>query len=299
MEFKLILPQRPPGGGVQNNGDGKFTYHHILPYRYFWLLGWVNLLGSGLVSHSELLRTLGTVYLEKLIRKPLFFSVSSPDDSVTLDLPPHSVERCKSYLIQMGRRTFFGQNQVETVLRQPPILTAIVCPLCTSPNYGGFMGPDSPFRSDDPGFDPERRKPATFDLVKWEALMAIARRLLLMCSDLGKYHSPGSLVAINVTSDDIVQLLHEQHILLTHDRLAGKVHSAIESDWLYKSRFGNTYWKNEELTEADTNLCFKKSFSLRHEQAVTFVDDNSCVLGTSCDKILWRGQPRYLNEFRG
>lgn len=174
--FTVQLPINRSGGTPDCN---KWTFHHILPWKYFYCL-------SAILSyyyHGSLNSFVkgNKIYDSEKAREELLdtATVFSPIVVCSTNVT-HSVSASMLYFIEMGRlvnglaRT--GGNIVDDIATHPAMLHNILVK-CTSPVFGGFPGMDGNQRSDDPKSSMELTRPANGEVAWWTAVTEIGKLL--------------------------------------------------------------------------------------------------------------------------
>lgn len=179
--FVVKLPAARSGGTPDCN---KWTFHHILPWKYFYCLSAV----------------LGYYYagaLNSFVRgSPVYGTAEGiadlPDtagafgDIVTCNKSiVHSVGASIFSFVDMKRlidglaRTKGGSatEKITGASSADRLRSALV--ECTSPVFGGFPGMDGKQRSDDPGSSMEKTRPFNGEVAWWNAVTAIGNALEL------------------------------------------------------------------------------------------------------------------------
>ncbi|WP_271407778.1 hypothetical protein [Pseudomonas sp. Q1-7] len=174
--FKVQLPPRRSGGTPDCN---KWTFHHILPWKYFYCLSAVlgyyyhGTLNSFVRGHA----TLNTAEnrAELLDTATAFAPIVVCSTGIT-----HSGGVSMLSLVEMARlinglaRT--GGSVVDKISQNAARLHDHLVE-CTSPVFGGFPGMDGNQRSDDPKSSMEQTRPANGDTAWWTAVTDIGKLL--------------------------------------------------------------------------------------------------------------------------
>jgi hypothetical protein len=174
--FKVHLPANRSGTAPECN---RWTFHHILPWRYFYCLSalltyyYHGTLNSFVKDNFKSLN-LEAEDLEKLIDIANKFS-DVVECSTKIE---HSRGSSMLSLAEMGRLIdglSRNNNGIVNEIAGIQLKTRLV--ECTSPIFGGFAGMDGAQRSDDPGPNMEQKRPANGDTAWWTAITDIGKLL--------------------------------------------------------------------------------------------------------------------------
>ncbi|QEH35996.1 hypothetical protein OJF2_45540 [Aquisphaera giovannonii] len=208
-------------------GANGWTYHHILPVRYYWCAAYImvklirlrnspqdaDLRGEfGIKKKSDFLTHLEDDIPEKTLRKNL----------VRLHNTPNAVA------IQ-------NLNQALSAdLSQPDNICAAVDPL-TGPKFGGFSGMNgSSHRCDDPGSLIEKTKPASFDQDRWDQIQMVGSILNQCIKKIA--HQPNGPFDCVISDKQLVCLIASLSSLA--DNNPANAHPFFASDWKIKDAAG-------------------------------------------------------------
>lgn len=215
-EYEMIV--RLPESRTGKTPDcGGWTFHHVLPWKYFYCLS--AILSFYYYSAAKSYRGDG-----ELDAKLAFFNgIVSCDKDIA-----HGANctifkfREIAHLIDSLKRTnnsIVGRidDWVNSADRMRQLLVE-----CTSPNFGGFPGMDGKQRSDDPESNMEKTRPYNGPIEWWAALMAIGNTLehissfppakLGNCKQL-KHSAYGDSVKFKLSDNHIENLLAQVRVL--------------------------------------------------------------------------------------
>jgi hypothetical protein len=180
LAFTVKLPAARPGQAQRQTEDG-WTYHHILPWRYYFLMGamLVHMFRAMLATRVRYYTSLspGTplriaaenemVELRRGLRAVYGDEAEGFDDDLAR-VPMHLWQTIR----QLDRQ---GGTLIDEVVRATRRINADAIALETlAPAFGGFAGMDgSRFRADDPGENYEEQKPNSLDNLQWSRISEI------------------------------------------------------------------------------------------------------------------------------
>jgi hypothetical protein len=177
-QFVVQLPEARTGGTPVCD---KWTFHHILPWKFFYCLA--ALLGYYYAgSLNSFVRGTAPYNTQEAIAdlpktKEALGSIVSCDDAIV-----HSAGRSimsfvemKTVIDKLARTGGSVTERITGATSKDTLHAALVD--CTSPVFGGFPGMDGTQRSDDPGSTMERTKPFNGDAAWWTAVTEIGNAL--------------------------------------------------------------------------------------------------------------------------
>ncbi|MCP5195926.1 MAG: hypothetical protein H6974_03905 [Gammaproteobacteria bacterium] len=196
LQFQCTYKSRE---GHAPNVNG-WTYHHILPVRYYWSAAFI---------------------LVKLLRLNQCRTAANPDlkiefgDKNALDFLNDELDisnkDIKSICMSLHQNPNMGAEQQFNLalsgdLSSNEVIATAVAPL-TGPRYGGFAGmKGSDQRSDDPGSRVEKKKPYSFNQNQWTHLQEVGKALERCMSKIATTSNGPYLC--RVTASDARALLH-------------------------------------------------------------------------------------------
>ena len=216
--------------GHAPGGDG-WTYHHILPVRYYWSAAFI------LVKLYRLKEYIGKPP-SKDIKDRLKAEFGIEDVSAYLgddfDLSGLKNSEIVRYCVSLHQHPQNGRQPFEVALKKwlasqsAADIVAAVDPL-TGPRYGGFAGMSgSEQRTDDPKSGVELRKPISFDQEKWNRLKLIGDTLDRCVEN--KAPATSDVYNCRVTASD-ARLLTSSLRELSEDIDDQRVHPFAAADW--------------------------------------------------------------------
>ena len=231
LEFSLKLPSRADN----TPGTDGYTYHHVLPWRYFFLTGQILARYAKLrvakteeVFGSATLQTklagVANAYLgkngkadDKLVATEFgkSFDQFVRDTSASPNLSAkEAIDLCAKMhgdAVATGfRRTLHGDpkdhnadagNSIRTILNTGGFDFDQIGNHCGAPKFGGFLGPAPEKRSDDPKDAPEPVCPVSFDNGRWASLALLRAVLDASCKGIGSA-SAGTSLSVSITDQD-------------------------------------------------------------------------------------------------
>lgn len=244
FEFNTKIPDRcgsPPGN------DG-YTYHHYLPWRYYWLSACIisNLSRAKLscIDDKDIVQI-------SLASKACLLSEKKKKLPFTLN------KKCKDFLYHIkldelivlliklaGGRTLPG---ISSHFTNDGIDFNNLAKLCANPLFGGFFGPPSSCRSDDPDDQCEvlwpRSTPA--DKCPKGRLESLRGALVSSCDNISTANS-GVPITVVINSEIVCQIYNDLSALITS---YNSCYLFNPSDWGMNKKTGNQTWgfvKNEK-----------------------------------------------------
>jgi hypothetical protein len=189
ISFQFTLPSRV-GHAPAANG---WTYHHVLPWRYYWVAGYSLVMLAKYKFHSKnLLTTLkkGSDYHQAFIAEDDAVKGNKRDKNITAlfgsDHGGFEVAKSPIALIKLCDDMHgAGQNAATNEVMNSGVVSAeAIAGVCTNPRFGGFAGMSPQQRRDDPHDQYEKRRPHSTSQLWWGQL-EILRSILERCtSDL-------------------------------------------------------------------------------------------------------------------
>lgn len=190
MNFKVKFPDSRPGGTTP---EGDWTYHHVLPWRYYYLCAYVlcmvyrfmliqdNAASRGKanqVNTGPAMAALATSFWDsskkevnaKSLKKEFGDNCLAFKFGAELDAP-QLWKRIKAIATS-------APNQLDTDVRNSGVFDPdTVARACLGPAFGGFWGINGGQRTDDPEELRENVRPRSGDLNWWTNLSAIGTAL--------------------------------------------------------------------------------------------------------------------------
>lgn len=191
ISLDAIVPSRP---GLTPGQDG-WTYHHYLPWRYYWLAAYLILCvikakeisGKGIKLNEF---NVGRDFLSRLDYKRIH--LTSIIDGMWHGTPDK--KRWDPCNIDIKRYSIY----------------------CTCPKFGGFLGMNPAQRIDDPGSSKEKRWPKSSGIDgQRKYLDAIAAILERSCRKIGAIEHDNK-INVSMNSDDMNDLISKLFILIDH-----------------------------------------------------------------------------------
>lgn len=212
--------------------DG-WTYHHILPVRYYWSAAFI-LVKLLRLKQCATQQSGGDLKAEFGTKNALDFFAED------FDILPKDVKEICMSLHQTpngGARQQFMESLTADLSKNESIAAA-VGPL-TGPRYGGFAGmKGSDQRTDDPGSAPEKQKPYGFSVEQWTFLTEVRNALERCLGGIaGKVNGP---YKCSLTVTDANSLLH--HLRCLKDLSLAQPYPFTPTDWDIKVQGNSVAW---------------------------------------------------------
>lgn len=244
MSFKVKFPDRRPGGTTP---DGDWTYHHVLPWRYYYLCGYVLCMAyqymvimdnaasrskSGQRNTGEAIAGLASAYWDnskkEIDRKGVLakFGKNSWDFNFGAELDAAGLWKLTKGIVTADA------NFLDTAVRNSGVFDPdVVARACLGPPFGGFWGINGGQRTDDPEELRERVRPRSSDLNWWTNLNAIGTALESFAAAIQE-NLPSSR-ELNITiKEDAWRIFHSAVAWLVQNNAQAPVFAV--GDWGYK-----------------------------------------------------------------
>lgn len=239
--FTVQLPSKRSGGTPDCD---KWTFHHILPWKYFYCLSAI----LGYYYHGSLnsfVKGSVTYNTPEALRELLDTTTAFAPIVVCSTDVIHSVGTSMMSFAEMGRlvnglaRT--GGDIVDKISKNSAKLHDHLVE-CTSPVFGGFPGMDGNQRSDDPKSSMEQTRPANGEVTWWTAVTEIGKLLERAsywerssdrqgCKDV-RSAVYGDKVKFKLTNDDLDNIIVANLRVLVTPRYNSSVLKFDEKCWL-------------------------------------------------------------------
>ncbi|MCF7749283.1 hypothetical protein KQ945_00895 [Bacillus subtilis subsp. subtilis] len=244
MKFKVKFPDSRPGGTTP---VGDWTYHHVLPWRYYYLCAYVLCMAyrymliqdnaasrgkSGQVNIGPAIAALATRFWDaskkeidsKGLKKEfgndcLGFNFGAELDAAQL------WKRIKAIATT-------APNQLDTDVRNAGEFSPdAVARACLGPAFGGFWGINGGQRTDDPEELREKARPRSGDLNWWTNLTAIGTALESISPKIQENLPSSRELDVTLKEDAWLVLNNAIAWLVQHNSRAP---SFAVADWCYK-----------------------------------------------------------------
>ncbi|MBN7822811.1 MULTISPECIES: hypothetical protein [Gammaproteobacteria] len=247
--FKVQLPPRRSGGTPDCD---KWTFHHILPWKYFYCLSailgyyYYGTVASFVRGHPTLntpenragLLDTATVFAPIVVCNT---SIVQSEGVSMMSLV--EMERLINGLARTGGSIVDKISQNAVRLHDHFVE-------CTSPVFGGFPGMDGNQRSDDPKSSMELTRPSNGDASWWSAVTDIGKLLERAslfersseregCKDL-KSSVYGDRVKFKLTNNDLDNILLANLRTVVTPRFNSSVLAFDEKSWLF--HYNGSQW---------------------------------------------------------
>lgn len=200
--------------------DG-WTFHHILPVRYFWTAAFIL---------AKLIRLQQCQADKSADLKAEFGSANATDFFADFTMEKKDVRQICLSLHRTpennGAIAKLSTNLPQEDLSNPDNIAGIVAEL-TGPKYGGFAGMSPNQRTDDPKSNIEPKRPASFNATQWVHLQDLAK-LLQRCMDKIASETNGPYKC-TVSTKSATELLH--HLRILKNDYGHAVTQFSASDW--------------------------------------------------------------------
>lgn len=267
-----VLPGRP---GHSPDCDG-WTYHHVLPWRYYWLAGYLlayiarqiglhhayapkSLIGSlNNATKKDSKDTSGKSHKssknnqsyksgkdKKNKQMGPSTGISSGISSFLTDYEANHLLKLFKSMHHTGDGTELLQQRVQA--NDQSLSLSDVASTCTNPKFGGFAGISPDQRLDDPKNGPELNKPANAAQDWWSALAALKQALETCCPAIKNANS-GTELRFTLT-DTPAHTLINSITLLTASKM-NEVYPFNANDWVYQA---NSSVHGLELVEGEAS----------------------------------------------
>jgi hypothetical protein len=261
LEFTVDLPSSRPGSAQRRMDDG-WTYHHILPWRYYFLMGamLVHMFRAMLASRPAYHTTLApgsalAVAVANEMAGDLGRGVTAVYGRDAADFDDDAARRPIDLWKTIRRLDRQGGVLIDEVVRATRRLSPEAIALETlAPAFGGFAGMDgSRFRADDPGENYEQQKPHSLAEPRWYRISQIrqtCRSFNPGIADVTVRRLKGKLTSVDGWN---VLLTAVQVLLDRHDRVA----PFDPHDWDYLhtlTRVPARYYEPAELAAAGLRM---------------------------------------------
>ncbi|WP_108260372.1 hypothetical protein [Mangrovicoccus ximenensis] len=184
LKFKIAFAARSDN----TPSEGGWTYHHVLPWRYYYLMGYV-------IANVARLRYLTTDYtikddaLAAAIKAEKAASGSKTKDEFGDEAADFLREIRESgpallRLLQPLHGSAAGRepNSIQqSIISAGKFDLGAIGNLCGAPRFGGFLGMAPEHRAADPGDLPERLKPLSADEGWWGLLAVLSETVSGIC----------------------------------------------------------------------------------------------------------------------
>ncbi|WP_339494222.1 hypothetical protein [Pseudomonas sp. RA_105y_Pfl2_P56] len=179
--FTVKLPAARSGGTPDCD---KWTFHHVLPWKYFYCLG--SLLGyyqtAVILNYSQLTGGPPDV-ANRTTLNTKFKDIVQCNNEITLVKSLLGMVEAQRLLNGLTRTSNGVADRLATETVSANISKLFV--ECTSPVFGGFPGMEGKQRNDDPESTMEKNRPFNGNATWWAALQAIGAKL-----ELSSYWAP-------------------------------------------------------------------------------------------------------------
>lgn len=193
--------------------DDGYTYHHILPWRYYY--------AAGVILAQVARRMIVGLSFNETSGRPRFNAKALQAATQELDSAPKLVaaygtghEDFRNELVASTIKAFDLLNLCRSMHRTGATVNVIdaslkaaggfhfgaIGNLCGAPLFGGFLGMLREHRRDDPGDAPEQHRAYSVDQTQWAALQLLATHLHAFCPELSGVNA-GSTIEANVDAD--------------------------------------------------------------------------------------------------
>jgi hypothetical protein len=192
--------------GDSTPGDRGFTYHHVLPWRYYYTLGRI-------LVEVVRLKVAGTKdsfgedaaideFRQGFKDGKAVGKAYGADYSAFLADDTHSPSDLVKVINKLGKVGNPGYRVASLIATDPHTISN----QCGAPYGGGFLGPAPEHRTDDPKTEFEPKRPISVKTGLWSALSLIRTRLESCCPALAAAKS-GTKITATVSNDDLDQFL--------------------------------------------------------------------------------------------
>ncbi len=243
LEFSFKLASRADN----TPGDEGYTYHHVLPWRYFFLTGQIlaryaklrlvrseeafgstglkaklnDIRGGYLGKNDKLDDKLIAGEFGKTFQQFVHDTTASPNlsskEAIDLCAKMHGDNISTGF-----RKTLHGDpkdhnpdagNSIRTILNAGGFDYDAIGNHCGAPKFGGFLGPAPEKRSDDPKDGPEPVCPVSFDNGRWTTLSLMRSLLDNCCKGIGSA-SAGTALSVSISAKDFGLLIGNLQTLI-------------------------------------------------------------------------------------
>lgn len=195
--------------------DG-YTYHHVLPWRYYYLAGYI--LGS--VARLHVLRdtTLTGKYIEQAVKVlrsknlPLDKEYGKGYEAFDNDLSM-SVKDLLDMCFRMHGVGVQNVNSIEAILRGEEFDLTAIGDRCSAPSFGGFLGMAPGHRKDDPKSNPEMIRPFGSSEAWFGALALLQKALEAIAPGITAAKAKSQIKA-NLTHEKFDKLIQQLRTLI-------------------------------------------------------------------------------------
>ena len=243
IQFEVTLPGRTTNAPAVNS----WTYHHVLPWRYYWLAGYiVGVLIRYKIASEDWVESLN----EHTLKDPLKAEHDSTrtgkkDDEKTRkslfggDYKSFSVAESPFELLKMCDEMHYpGSTHVMTggASGGGTMDFEAIANLCTCPLFGGFAGMNgSQQRTDDPGDQCEPRRPHSHDAAWWTEVTTLKNCLGRICDKISAVPEDRKL-PVKIKQNDSTIMIATLRSLIADYKTA--IPPFNPADWDYKINKG-------------------------------------------------------------
>jgi hypothetical protein len=244
MSFTVKFPDSRPGGTTP---DGDWTYHHVLPWRYYYLCGYVLCMAYRymIVMDNEASRgkskqrnvgvaisALATGFWDttkKAINtKALKTEFGAHCENFNFG---QEVDAAGLWTLLKGVVTA-DPHQLDTDVRNSGQFSPNAVALaCLGPRFGGFWGINGGQRIDDPEEHREKMRPRSSDVNWWTNLTAVGTALESFAPKI-KENLPSTRELSITVKEDAWKIFHSAIFWLVQQRAGSPLFAS--ADWAYK-----------------------------------------------------------------
>lgn len=240
LDFSVTLPSRVGHAPTVNN----WTYHHILPWRYYFLTGYILtyfarfrlMTTAWLTGYS---RTSANAAFHTLLQNE--FNAAGSDESARTralrgefgSWGTFSVSESVTDLLDLAETMHGpgGANAIRTRMTTDNALSPLsLAELCTNPEFGGFAAMYPGQRLDDPQSNPEPRRPYNMP-TNWWSLVTAHKKLLEAVAPNIAVLPPDRRVAVSINGTNRDLLIAQITQLSNY---YGYVYDFDPRDWDFK-----------------------------------------------------------------
>ena len=252
LKFKVKFPDSRPGNTTPDGGEG-WTYHHVLPWRYYYLCAYVLcMVFRYMVIHENGLyrsqnKTRGTGPSTKALAQSFWDEKKGAvdqtsvrkvygDDSIGFDFSGE-IKAAEVWSLIATMVTSKNHALDEPVGSSSPIDPDVVARACLGPAFGGFWGINGGQRYDDPKELREPRAPNSAGENWWNRLGEVATALQAFCSAIAQ-NLPANRELEVVVKKDSWKILYSALQSIQISKYAAP--SFDREDWIYRMN-GSAY----------------------------------------------------------
>lgn len=208
LSFKVFFDSR---GDSTPTHDG-WTYHHVLPWRYYYLMGYIiaNVSKLKYLKHDYKINDVG---LANIIEQEQVNDDKALEEQYGSEVLAfnRNLNESGPKLIRLLQTLHGTANQnsdsiVDKIKSSQKFDLGGIGNLCSAPKFGGFLGMAPEIRCDDLGDRAERLKPEGARATWWGNLMLLKTYLESFCNTVADA-SAGSTISATVHYKDFVGFL--------------------------------------------------------------------------------------------